>query len=95
MFILFLVLISDRLISMHTAVLTIKFDTKEQARIVYESLLPELSKKIPQTNCTVTLVEQSLILSLRAHTTAVLRAALNSYGRWIQTAMNVEQIADH
>jgi len=84
--------ISDLMIFMHTAVLTIEFDTIEQAHIIYGSLRPELSKKIPQTNSTITQVEHKLILSLTAHTTPILRAALNSYGRWIQTAMNVQQI---
>ena len=77
---------------MHKIVLSIAFDSVEQAKIVYASLLPELSKKIPQTNCTLNQEEHQLILSLTAHTTPVLRAALNSYGRWIQTAMNVQQI---
>ncbi len=77
---------------MHKIVLSIAFDNAEQAMIVYGSLLPELSKKIPQTNCTLNQEENQLILSLTAQTTPVLRAALNSYGRWIQTAMNVQQI---
>ena len=80
------------MIPMHTAMLTIEFDTTEEACIVYGSLLPELSKKIPQTDISVSQDNHKLILTLTAHTTTVLRAALNSYGRWIQTAMNVQHI---
>ena len=77
---------------MHTSIITIEFDTVEAARIVYESLRPELSKKIPQTKTTVTQSDNILKLTITAKTTPVLRAAINSYSRWIQTAFHVQQI---
>lgn len=77
---------------MHTAVITIQFDTEESAQIIYGSLLPELSKKIPQTKVEATLSNKCLSLSIAAKTTPVLRASINSYSRWIETALHVQQI---
>ncbi|MBS3777862.1 MAG: hypothetical protein KGY50_01060 [Candidatus Thermoplasmatota archaeon] len=77
---------------MHTADLNLQFESSEIARIIHASLQPELSKKIPQTKITVTLSENILRISIKAKTTPVLRAAINSYSRWIQTALNVQEI---
>jgi tRNA threonylcarbamoyladenosine modification (KEOPS) complex Pcc1 subunit len=77
---------------MHNAVITIDFDSEKEATVVYGSLLPELSKKIPQTEVDVTRAEKQIILSITAQSTPVLRAAINSYSRWIQTAFNVQKI---
>lgn len=76
---------------MHTADFTLQFDNSETAKIIHTSLQPELSKKIPQTKITVNQSENILTITINAQTTPVLRAAINSYSRWIQTALNVVQ----
>jgi len=77
---------------MHTAKITITFDESQTASIIYASLLPELSKNIPQTNVNITNSKNTLIVLISAQTTPVLRATINSYSRWIQTAVQVQKI---
>ena len=77
---------------MHTAKITITFDESQSASIIYASLLPELSKNIPQTTTKIVHSKNTLTLSISAQTTPVLRAAINSYSRWIQTAAQVQKI---
>ncbi len=77
---------------MHNVVIRIQFDTQKDAEVVYGSLLPELSKKIPHSEVSVTQSENKVILSITAQSTPVLRAAINSYSRWIQTAFYIQQI---
>jgi tRNA threonylcarbamoyladenosine modification (KEOPS) complex Pcc1 subunit len=81
-----------RMISMHSAIITYQFDSAETASIIYGSLLPELSKKIPHTTTKVTQSKNNITLAISGSTTPVLRAAINSYSRWIQTALNIEKI---
>jgi tRNA threonylcarbamoyladenosine modification (KEOPS) complex Pcc1 subunit len=76
----------------HTAKIIITFDESQTASIIYASLLPELSKNIPQTNVNITHLKNTLIVSISAQTTPVLRAVINSYSRWIQTAVQVQKI---
>lgn len=77
---------------MHTAKIKITFDQVQTASIIYATLLPELSKNIPQTTIEVTQLDRTLTLTISAQTTPVLRAAINSYSRWIQTAVQVQKI---
>ena len=79
---------------MHTAKITITFDEAQTASIIHSSLLPELSKNIPQTNINVNHSSRKLTLIISAQTTPVLRAAINSYSRWIQTAVQVQKIEE-
>jgi tRNA threonylcarbamoyladenosine modification (KEOPS) complex Pcc1 subunit len=79
---------------MHTAKINITFDDTQTASIIYSSLLPELSKNIPQTTIRVTHSNCKLTLIISAQTTPVLRAAINSYSRWIQTAVQIQKIEE-
>jgi tRNA threonylcarbamoyladenosine modification (KEOPS) complex Pcc1 subunit len=77
---------------MHSATLSLHFDQKHTAEIIYKALAPELSKKIPQTSTIITRTDETLTLSIKAQTSSSLRAAINSYSRWIETALQVQQI---
>jgi len=77
---------------MHTAEIILHVETKEIAEIIHECLRPELTKKIPQTTIQVTLSNNKLTIIILAKTTPILRAAINSYSRWIQTALKVQQM---
>ena len=68
------------------------FDTMDEARIIAESLTPEINHKIPKTNVTVSLKKNMLSLTIESQDTSSLRAACNSYLRWINTAFNVKKI---
>ena len=66
-----------------------QFDSVQQALIINQSLQPELKKDIPDTTITINCDQNRLIVDISAKNTSALRAASNSYLRWIQTALNI------
>ena len=67
------------------------FDSTEEARIIAESLDPEIKHKIPKTNVHVSLSDNTFSLEIEAKDISSLRAACNSYLRWINTALKVKK----
>jgi tRNA threonylcarbamoyladenosine modification (KEOPS) complex Pcc1 subunit len=67
------------------------FDSEKEARIVAESLSPEIKHKIPKTNVEVSLSKKTFSLKIEAKDVSSLRAACNSYLRWINTTLNVKK----
>ena len=76
---------------MKTACFVFNFDTAEEAKIIAESLDPEIKNKIPKTNVEVSLSDKKFSLKIEANDVSSLRAACNSYLRWINTALNVKK----
>jgi len=76
---------------MKNACFVFDFDTADEAKIIAESLDPEIKHKIPKTNIEVSLSEKKFILKIEANDVSSLRAACNSYLRWINTALNVKK----
>ncbi|KYK21464.1 hypothetical protein AYK24_09015 [Thermoplasmatales archaeon SG8-52-4] len=76
---------------MKSASFVFNFDTKKEAEIIYESLDPEIKHKIPKTNVKVSLSDNTFNLTIEAKDISSLRAACNSYLRWINTALNVKK----
>jgi tRNA threonylcarbamoyladenosine modification (KEOPS) complex Pcc1 subunit len=76
---------------MKTARFVFNFDSSEEARIVSESLNPEIKNKIPKTKVKVSLSEKTFSIEIDAKDISSLRAACNSYLRWINTALNVKK----
>jgi len=76
---------------MKSARFVFNFDSEEEAKIIAESLNPEIKHKIPKTNVKVTLLEKSFTLEIQTKDISSLRAACNSYLRWINTALNVKK----
>jgi len=64
-------------------------DSPKQASIISRSLQPEIKKDIPGTSISLNSKENILTLIIEAKNTSALRAASNSYIRWIQTALNI------
>jgi len=64
-------------------------DSPHQAATVYNSLQPELKKDVPNTDIKLEHDQNILSLTITAKNTSTLRAASNSYIRWIQTALNI------
>jgi len=54
-----------------------------QKKIVLQSLFPELDRAVPRTVVKLKETEVGLIFTINADDTSALRAALNSYLRWI------------
>jgi len=76
---------------MKTASFVFNFDSSEEARIVSESLNPEIKNKIPKTKVKVSLTGKTFSIEIDAKDLSSLRAACNSYLRWINTALNVKK----
>lgn len=63
-----------------------------EANIIAGSLEPEMSKDIPQTKIELKKKNNEITLSISTDQTNILRAACNSYIRWIETASSVGSI---
>ena len=68
------------------------FHSSAEAGIVASSLSPELKQKIPKTNVKITLSDNTLFLNIQSNDLSSLRAACNSYLRWINTAISVKNL---
>jgi len=67
------------------------FDSKREAKIIAETLIPEIKHKIPKTSVDIKISDNKLYLIINANDLSSLRAACNSYIRWINTALNVKK----
>jgi tRNA threonylcarbamoyladenosine modification (KEOPS) complex Pcc1 subunit len=67
------------------------FENLDDARVVYDSLNPEIKHKIPKTKIKVKFEENVLKINIEANDISSLRAACNSYLRWINTALSVKK----
>ena len=76
---------------MKNASFIFNFDSVEEARIITKALDPEIKHKIPKTNIKFNLSDNVLTLEIEANDISSLRAACNSYLRWINTAINVKK----
>ena len=76
---------------MKTAEFIFVFDSNKEARVVSKSLDPEIKHEIPKTNVDISLKENKIFLKITADDISSLRAACNSYLRWISVALDVEK----
>ena len=67
------------------------FENLDDARVVYDSLNPEIKHNILKTRIKVKFEETVLKIDIEANDISSLRAACNSYLRWINTALNVKK----
>ena len=72
--------------------ITILFDSPDDREVVVKSLEPEVKKKIPKTKVSLKHSDKELTLVISAEDTSSLRAACNSYLRWINTAISVKKV---
>jgi len=77
---------------MHRGVFSFTFSSQDEVQIVHASLAPEMKQKIPKTKITVKQEKNCLVLEIIAPDASSLRAASNSYLRWIQTAHMVHDL---
>ena len=76
---------------MRSASFIFNFDSNKEARIIAETLEPEIKHKIPKTDVEISLSENKICLKINAKDISSLRAASNSYLRWINTALSVKK----
>jgi tRNA threonylcarbamoyladenosine modification (KEOPS) complex Pcc1 subunit len=69
------------------------FPSFQTACVVAQSLSPEISHKIPKSNVTFTIEKKMLMMIIESDDVSSLRAACNSYLRWIQTAISVQKLS--
>lgn len=58
----------------------------EDAATVYGAISPEAGRQIPRTKVTANLDGNKMVLRLQATDLSALRAAINSYLRWVKIA---------
>ncbi len=63
------------------------------AATVYGALAPEAGRDIPRTKVRASMEDGSMVLKVDATDLSALRAALNSYLRWIMVAQEVNTMA--
>ena len=68
----------------------IQMNTKEEVNIIFESVKPEIKKKIANTDINLFNSGKNIFLNIKSKNTSSLRAACNSYLRWINIAHKVK-----
>lgn len=68
------------------------FPSVKDASVIAQSLSPEIRHKIPKSNITFSVDEKKLTMTIESEDISSLRAACNSYLRWIQTALSVKEL---
>jgi len=68
------------------------FPSEKDAQVVAESLSPEIQHKIPRSQVVFSVKKNVLEVVIESDEVSSLRAACNSYLRWIQTALAVRNL---
>jgi tRNA threonylcarbamoyladenosine modification (KEOPS) complex Pcc1 subunit len=68
------------------------FPSAKEVSVITQSLSPEIKHKIPKSSVTFSVDEKKLTMTIESEDISSLRAACNSYLRWIQTALSVTQL---
>ena len=71
------------------AQIIIKIDSVTNAKIVTLSISPEIKKKLPNSKINLHFSDDKIFLDIVSKNISSLRAACNSYLRWINTAYTV------
>lgn len=77
---------------MKKATFLFSFPSEKDASVIAQSLSPEIRHKIPKSNITFSVDAKKLTMTIESEDISSLRAACNSYLRWIQTALSVKQL---
>nr|WP_048115602.1 KEOPS complex subunit Pcc1 [Methanotorris formicicus] len=77
---------------MNSFCLEIKFDSPEEAEVVYKSMLLEHLESQIKSKGTMQLNSNVLNIQITAEDLSILRAALYSYLRWIKVSENIYKI---
>ena len=77
---------------MFEAKFKIPFNSEEEAKIILKSIFPEIKKKISNTEIDLYSNKNIIFLEIRSKNTSSLRAACNSYLRWINTAYSINNV---
>jgi tRNA threonylcarbamoyladenosine modification (KEOPS) complex Pcc1 subunit len=73
---------------MHRVEISIDLDSNDR-KILLGSLSPELSSSAPKTQVNISETNAGLIITIEGDSTSAIRAALNSYLRWLNCIINI------
>jgi tRNA threonylcarbamoyladenosine modification (KEOPS) complex Pcc1 subunit len=76
----------------NTASFLFFFPSSKDASVIAQSLSPEIQHKIPKSMVSFSVNKNELRMTISSDDVSSLRAACNSYLRWIQTALSVKQL---
>jgi tRNA threonylcarbamoyladenosine modification (KEOPS) complex Pcc1 subunit len=76
----------------NTATFLFYFLSSKDASVIARSLSPEIQHKIPKSTVMFTIDNKTLQMTIESSDMSSLRAACNSYLRWIQTALSVRNL---
>jgi KEOPS complex subunit Pcc1 len=77
------------------AVVHLPLQSQKQLNAVIDALKPEIQRQIGiRSKTAISNDELTLVLAVEAEDTVALRAALNSYLRWINAELNVLETVD-
>lgn len=68
------------------------FESHDKAELIATAISPEVKHKIPKTAVDLTISKNILSLNIESNDVTTLRAACNSYLRWINTAIKVNHL---
>ena len=68
------------------------FPSVKDVSIIAQSLSPEIQHRIPKSNVAFFIEKKTLKVTIESADVSSLRAACNSYLRWIQTALSVKKL---
>jgi tRNA threonylcarbamoyladenosine modification (KEOPS) complex Pcc1 subunit len=73
--------------------LTFTLDRPSQAEAIEAALLPEMAGDVPGSTLALHRQGSTLVLDIEAEDEGALRAAVNSYLRWVQAALEAHDLA--
>lgn len=76
----------------HHVIFSFPFATPRDAEIIAQTLSPESTQHIPKSTTSLHITGTTLTLTITAEELSSLRAACNSYLRWIQTAISIKDL---
>lgn len=79
---------------MRSAIIEIEFEERKDLDIIFRSVKPEVEKEIPKTKVSIEKIDNKMILRIESKDTSSLRAACNSFLRWIETARSVRDVIE-
>ena len=77
------------------AKIIIEINSSIDASIIIKSISPEIKNKILNTEVNIYSIDKKIFLDINSKNLSSLRAACNSYLRWINTAYNVKNQFKH
>jgi len=80
---------------LNSAIVRLKFSSEKGLEIVFKALKPEVDKPATmRSRAKLAKEDNFLVLNVEAGDTVALRAALNAYLRWINSALNVLDVLE-